>query len=128
MTLTQKKLDERKKYMKKKLGWSETYWQKIYVYLLEQSPYNPKIGYCGRGNSACKNESVSSKLVPDFKSKNISCYFHDLLYEAVKINLITKDLADKFFKYSMYFDAGWNPFKRLSAYMYYTAVLPVGVE
>ena len=128
--ITRSKLVEREKYLMKKLDWSPEYMHKVYVYLLEQKPFNKSVGYCGRGNSAAKNECLSSKAVPDFKSKNFSCKCHDDLYNAIKIKhpLITKDLADKFFLYSMYFDAGYNPFKRVSSWLYYKSVCFVEVE
>ena len=133
MSLTSEKLQEREIYILNKMRedgrkWSQEYSHKIQIFLLEQTPYNPEIGYCGRGNSACRRESLSSKLVPDFKSKNFSCYAHDHLYTAYKEKLISKEDADLWFYFSMLYDAGWNPLKRFSAWWYYQAVKMVGVE
>lgn len=122
------KLNERESYIQKKMKFSTTYMHKMYVFLMEQSPYNKKIGYCGRGNSACIKESLSSKLVPDFKSKNFSCWLHDTLYTWVEMQQISKELADKVFYYSMLYDAGYNPFKRLTALIYYNSVKKVGIR
>lgn len=125
MTLTQQKIQEREKYILKKFNsrkWSIEYMHKVKVYLLEAKPYNQNIGYCGKGNDSCKRESVSSFLVPDFKSKNFSCWAHDTLWNAVKDKLMNTKDVHLFFYYSMLFDAGWNPIKRASAYIYYKSV------
>ena len=128
MTLTEKKLNERKKYIQKKMKWSDIYTNKVFDFLLKGELFNVNTGYCGRGNDNCKQETISSFLVPDFKSKNFSCFVHDQLYNAIEINLISKELADKFFLYSMLFDAGYNPFKRISSHLYYRSVCLVDAE
>ena len=78
-------LKERQGYITKKLNWSTVYSHKIFIFLLEnERPYKNNVGYCGEGDSACLKESLSSKLVPDFRSKNRSCWSHDRLGDGVK--------------------------------------------
>ncbi len=124
-------LNERHQYISRKLDWSVTYSHKIFIFLLEnERPFIYNVGYCGEGDSACLKESLSSKLVPDFKSKNRSCWSHDRLGDGVKgiikgnkkEYIISKEHADKYFYYSMLYDAGWNPVKRLTAFIYYQSV------
>lgn len=78
--------------------------------------YNENCDFCGRPNG------ISKYLVPDFKSKKVSCYIHDRLYEFCELNKMTKWIADNIFYYSMLYDAGFNFFKRATAYIYYKAV------
>ena len=109
-------------YKKFDIVMSDEYSFKLQRFLLDKcEAYDKNIGYCGRGNTKT-NKSLAQRLVPDFKSKNKSCFIHDNLYNAIKYDLITKELADDIFYCSMLYEAGYNPFKRLDSYLYYIAV------
>lgn len=88
---------------------SKVYYHKLIIAILELGKfYKDEVGYCGAGDSSCINESLSSKLVPDSKAKNKSCWLHDRL-EDLRIltdgKLIDLDMIEVIFEASLAFDA-----------------------
>ena len=109
--LTIKKFAEREKFMVEYLKEDKIslkYLRKINLAILKTARYfDSDVGYCGGGNSACADESLSSKLVPDPEEKNWSCYYHDEL-EQLRIETNDKLLTDRqvkiFFEASCRYD------------------------
>lgn len=125
------KMIERESYIRRKMGkkYSRKWYNKLVRAISECGiDFFENIGYCGGGDDSCKKESISSKLVPDPKCINWSCWFHDRLRELIKLNLITSKMSDKIMKYSGYFDAingktGFAKYKALMiARIYYRGV------
>lgn len=105
---THTSLIERKEYICKKLGIRYSHkWYMHLVKAIEQCgiDFYEGIGYCGEGDDSCKKETLSSKLIPDPKVINWTCWFHDRLYEQVKLGILTYEMADKILKYSGYYEA-----------------------
>ncbi len=104
--LTLKKFAERERFMinyLKEYKVSLKYLRKVNAAIVKGGRFfDEVIGYCGGGNSGCKNESLSSKLVPDPDSKNWSCYYHDELEE---LRILTKDCLLTDLEVEMFFEA-----------------------
>lgn len=124
-------LYERKDYILKKMG--ERYQEPWYDMLVSEidklnKDFNENIGYCGAGDDSCKHESISSRLVPDSKIINQTCWFHDRLYELVEKDKLTYKMADKILKYSGYYEStkqktGFGKFKAVAtSRVYYRGV------
>jgi len=104
--LTLKKFVEREKFMVEYLKddkISLKYLRKVNAAIVKSGRFfDESIGYCGGGNSGCRNESLSSKLVPDPKSKNYSCYYHDELEE---LRILTNDKLLTSLQVQIFFEA-----------------------
>lgn len=120
------KLHERKDYILNKMGprYSSKWYMMLVTEITDRYIYNPHVGYCGEGDSACKHETLTSKLVPDPECINFSCWFHDRLYDLVKLNKITFEIADTIMRYSGYYDAqklkGFSKFKAMTTVRIYS--------
>lgn len=128
---TVQRMIERGDYICEKMGSCySTKWYSHLVHAIEDCciDFYDNIGYCGSGDDSCKDETLSSKAVPDFDCINWSCWFHDRLRELIKMNLIEQEMTDKIMKYSAYYDAikgktGFARFKALLiARIYYRGV------
>jgi len=109
--LTIKKFKEREKFMVNYLKEDKIslkYLRKINAAIIKGGRFfDLNVGFCGGGNSACENESLSSKLIPDTEKKNWSCYYHDELEElriVTKNKLLTAKEVERFFEASCRYD------------------------
>lgn len=137
MNLTQKKFKEYRDYVCRKMKIGKHLYDVI-ASDIEQyfEPYNPKTLYAGAGDSSDKNESLTSKIVPEAYD-NFIYYVHDGFYKIIRLAKTELEENLKYYTYTPTRYKDWKKFADklmfimmrkhgLLAYVYYRAVRMFG--